>query len=340
MLKRSALVILVLAVAAFGLFAGGAREAAAPETGIQELEISIGSAFPEGSEVYQAAVVMKQLIEERSEGNITVNNFLGGAVGNEEAVAEAVSIGSLEGQSSGFTFISMFAPQYNFFDIPFSILSFDHWWAVWNSGLGDEMRQEVLNNGNFYVVAALQRGQRHMFAKKPVRSPEDMRGVRQRVPSIEEWVMIWEQGIGSSATGVSMTEIYTALQTGVVDAIDADLSAGIGYRHYETTTHLSLTAHQPMMGYISFNRDFLDGLNAETRDLIVTAAEDAAAMVTESAMADQEEYVETLRANGMQIVELTPQQRQRLQDAAEPVLRRIFDDKFAVSRDDVLALAP
>lgn len=96
--------------------------------------------------------------------------------------------------------------------------------------------------------------------------------MRQRVPAIEEWVMIWEQGIGSSATGVSMTEIYTPLQTGVVDAIDADLSAGIGYRHYETTSHLSLTAHQPMMGYISFNKDFLDGLNQETRDLIVGAA--------------------------------------------------------------------
>ena len=339
MLKKGVLMVLMVSVALFGLFAGGAAETAAPEAGIQQLEISIGSAFPEGSEVYQTAVVMKQLIEERSGGAIRVNNFLGGAVGNEEAVAEAVSIGSLEGQSSGFTFISMFAPQYNFFDIPFSIVDFDHWFSVWNSDLGEALRREVVNNGNFYVVAPVQRGQRHMFAKKPVRGPEDMRGVRQRVPSIEEWVMIWEQGIGSSPTGVSMTEIYTALQTGVVDAIDADLSAGIGYRHYETTSHLSLTAHQPMMGYVSFNKDFLDGLNQETRDLIVNAATDAAETVSRSALADQDEYVEFLRNNGMQIVELTPAERQRLQDAAEPVLERIFDEKFAISRQEVLRYA-
>ncbi|MDW7740055.1 MAG: TRAP transporter substrate-binding protein [Bacillota bacterium] len=306
---------------------------------IQEMSISIGSAFPEGSEVFNSAVLFKELLEERSEGKISVSLLLAGAAGNEEAVAEAVSIGELEGQCAGVTFLNMFAPEYFFMEVPFAAVDFEHWKNVWESQYGEDLRTSMRERGNTEIVQYIFRGQRFLFAKKPVTAPEDMAGVKIRMPSIRGWIYVWEQGIGAAPIGVPMTEIYTALATGVVDSADGDLSAALGYRYDEVLDYCMLSRHQVMMGYWAFNVDWLNSLNGPTHDMIVQAAIDAGAEITADSLSREPDYLAELEERGVTLVEWTPEQRQVFQDAAEEALIQLYEEDYILTREEVLQFA-
>lgn len=267
-----------------------------------EVTIRLGSAFEPAHILCQAAQKFKELVEERSNGAIEVQLFLGGVMGSEEECTEAESIGALEMQVGGGLPIKTFAPQYYFFDSPYVMKDWNHFQRVWASPLGEKAREELIKNGNIMYLGIVYRGLRHLTANKPVYTPDDLKGIKLRLPQLPTWVKVWE-AIGASTVPIALTELFTALQTGVADASEGDVTQILSFRLYEVQKYLMLTGHLVQTGGLTINKPFFDKLKKEYQDIILQAGKEATEWASNIIVTKEEELIKELEAKGMQIVQ-------------------------------------
>jgi TRAP-type C4-dicarboxylate transport system substrate-binding protein len=194
--------------------------------------IRVGTTYEPGSIEVRVAEKFKELLP-KADPDFDVQLFVGGSMGSEEEVTESVKIGGIEAQVGGGIPIKMYAPQYMFFDTPYCIRDWDHYKRVFNSPLGKKMQEIVEQKGNATHLGIYYRGMRQlMHASKPIQKPEDMKGVKFRIPMIPAWVAVWKE-TGALPVPVPFSEVFMALQTGVAEACEMDLPSFFGHRLYE-----------------------------------------------------------------------------------------------------------
>lgn len=299
-----------------------------------EVTIRLGSAFEPTHILCQAAQKFKELVEERSNGAIEVQLFLGGVMGSEEECTEAVSIGALEMQVGGGLPIKTFAPQYYFFDSPYVMRDWNHFQRVWASPLGEKAREEVIKNGNTMYLGIVYRGLRHLTANKPVYTPDDLKGIKLRLPQLPTWVKVWE-AIGASTVPIALTELFTALQTGVADASEGDVTQILSFRLYEVQKYLMLTGHLVQTGGLTINKPFFDKLKKEYQDIILQAGKEATEWASNIIVAKEEELIKELEAKGMQLIQPDVN---AFREKAKPAVEELFKTEWPVTTwDEVLS---
>ncbi|MGQ9473585.1 MAG: TRAP transporter substrate-binding protein [Candidatus Caldatribacteriaceae bacterium] len=117
-------------------------------------------------------------------------------------------------------------------------------------------------------LGILYRGLRHFTTNKPVRVPENLKGVKLRLPQLPTWVKVWE-AIGASTVPIALTELFIALQTGVADASEGDVTQILSFRLCEVQKYLMLTGHLVQTGGLTINKPFFDKLKKEYQDIIL-----------------------------------------------------------------------
>jgi tripartite ATP-independent transporter DctP family solute receptor len=299
----------------------------APPPKLPSITINIACAQPAGMILADSATKFKELIEARSGGRIRVNLFLGGAMGNEEEVMKAVTIGAIEGQTTGGIPINAYAPPFYFIDTPFVLRDWDHLLAIWNGPLGEKMHATMEAAGNTTIVGPIYRGLRHFTSKRPIAVPDDLKGIKLRLPVLPTWIAIWNE-IGASTVPIPIGELYTALATGVADASEGDLTQIQGLKLNEVQTHLSLTGHLYSMGIFGFNTRWLRGLDAASRALIMTAANDSVAWASKTMMEKEEQVIRELAKGGMTVVKAD---RAAFAARGTPAMERLFRTHFRVT---------
>ncbi len=292
-----------------------------------EVTIRLGSAFEPAHILCQAAQKFKELVEERSSGAIEVQLFLGGVMGSEEECTEAVSIGALEMQAGGGLPIKTFAPQYYFFDSPYVMKDWGHFQRVWASPLGEKAREELIKNGNIMYLGIVYRGLRHLTANKPVYTPDDLKGIKLRLPQLPTWVKVWE-AIGASTVPIALTELFTALQTGVADASEGDVTQILSFRLYEVQKYLMLTGHLVQTGALTINKPFFDKLKKEYQDIILQAGKEATEWASNIIVAKEAELIKELEAKGMQIIQPDVN---AFREKAKPAVEELFRTEWPVT---------
>jgi len=330
------LLALALMVAIVGCPGQPATAPAPPAQEIQNIKISVATAFAEAHIVSDVAKKFKELAEAKSNGRITVDLFLAGAMGNEEDIMKAVTAGAIEGQTGGGIIINAYAPPFYFLDTPFVMQDWDHILAVWNGELGARMLASMEAAGNTTIAAPIYRGLRHFTSKKPIVTPADLEGIKLRLPVLPTWIAVWT-AVGASTVPIPLGELYTALATGVADASEGDLTQIHGFKLHEVQSHLSLTGHLVNLGLISFNTAWLNGLNEKTRTLVLEAAKEAADWGTGQMKTKEEQVVKELERLGMTVVQ---SDRDAFLTKGLPAVERLFATQFRVTTfKDVQAYA-
>jgi len=264
--------------------------------------IRIGTTYEPGSIEVRVAEKFKELTQ-KADKDIEVQLFVGGAVGSEEEVTEAVKVRGVEAQVGGGIPIKMYALPYQFFDGPYVLKDWEHYKRVHNSPIGKKMQVLVEEKGNATHLGIYYRGMRQlMHAKKPVYKPEDMKGVKFRIPMIPTWVTIWKE-TGALPIPVPFSEVFMALQTGVADACEMDLPSFFGHRLYEVQKYLMMTNHMVQVGRFTMNVKFLSGLPQAKADLVRKMAAEACQHGVDYMMQNEQKFVKDLVAKGMVQVE-------------------------------------
>ena len=228
------------------------------------------------SEQQLTADVFAAKVAQYSEGRLNVTILPAAQMGGQREIIESVSLGVLEmGYGEGGIY-SAYVPQFGIIALPYLYSDFDHWQRVVDGPVGTSLAQSLEQNGNMKLLNWLTAGYRNTFLRsRPIEQPADFESIKIRLPEAPVFVRTFSQ-LGATPTPIPAPEMYTALQTGVVDAMEGSLEVGYTYKIFEVTQYLSMTRHILNDGSFAINLDFFTGLSSEDPDALVRAGAESA----------------------------------------------------------------
>jgi TRAP-type C4-dicarboxylate transport system substrate-binding protein len=155
-------------------------------------------------------------IRKRSGGRFDIEVFPASQLGNENQISEALGAGAIDIVYVGINFVAATYPPLGITGAPFMLRDFEHWKAYRGSKLFGELAKGYEDKTTHKITALTSYGQRHVTANKPIRTPADMKGMKLRVPPAPLFLM-FTKSVGADATPIAFSDVYTALQQGLVD---------------------------------------------------------------------------------------------------------------------------
>lgn len=192
----------------------------------------------------------------------------GGQLGGERDYIEGMFLGSIQMAQVSTAPVSGFVPEFDLFSLPYLIRDTDHFKAVVSGPVGAKF-SELAEARGMKILAWFDNGYRNVFNKvRPIVTPADMDGLKIRV--MESPLMVnTVNAMGGSATPMSYSELYTALEQGVLDGGENAAGNVLNDRFYEVSSYLSMTQHFRPPGVVAVSMATWNGLNADQRKALV-----------------------------------------------------------------------
>jgi TRAP-type transport system periplasmic protein len=234
---------------------------------------------------------------------IDVTFFPDNQLGQEIDVINSVKLGVIDIMVSGSSISANLVPLVGTFDLGYLFTSYQQQTKAFEAGAAKPIEDALLKGANIRIISwAYNFGARSVLAKKPVKTPGDLAGLKIRTlpnPIITECLRL----MGAAATPLAFGEIYTALQAGVLDGLEHDPPTILASKFYETSKNYALTEHifSPLSTYFSdttFNR-----MDPKLREGFLDAAQKAAADTRTHGLAVEKEALATLVEKGVTVVE-------------------------------------
>ena len=197
----------------------------------------------ETSEPYHTyAVWAAGEIAKRTNNKYTMDVFPASQLGNETQINQSLSLGTVDMVYTGQAFAARTHPPLSIGGAPYMFRDFDHWKKYSESPVLTELMDGYYKKGGNKPIAAFYYGVRHTTANKAINKPEDMKGLKLRVPDAPLYIM-YPKVVGANATPIAFAEVYLALQNKTVDAQENPLPTILAKKFYEVQTHVNLTGH-------------------------------------------------------------------------------------------------
>ena len=332
MKKAIVIILLVLLTAGFSWAAGTAEEKESSKPIVLRLAETHGADYPTTKGDYEFA----RLVEERTDGRIKIEVYPGSQLGEERAVIEQVQFGAIDFTRVSISPLAAFAPDFNALQMPYLYRSADHMWQVLNSPIGDEFLESLEPSG-FVGLCWYDSGARSFYnSVRPIKTIDDLAGLKIRVQESALMVGLVE-ALGAVATPMPFGEVYSAIQTGVIDGAENDWPSYYSTSHYEVAQYYTLDEHTRVPEITIASKITMDKLSKEDQEIIKKAAKDSMDFQIK-AWADYEKVAEdAVKANGNEIYRLPDNSEfqaamQPLYDALSPELKKVVAKIRAVGR--------
>ncbi len=252
---------------------------------------------------HQHTVQAAEEFERLTDGRYRIRVYPASALGNESAINEALSLGSIDIIYTGAAFGSNSYPPIALSDFPYAIEDFEHWKTYRDSDLFREIAGGFGDATGTRVVGLTYYGFRHVTANMPVLHPDDMRNLKIRVPNAPIYLIL-PQATGANATPMPFGEVYLALQQGVVDAEENPLTTIKAKRFYEVQSHISLTGHIMPALLTLVPESLLEEMDDEDAAILMDVAWRAADRASHEIAASEEGLIEWFREQGLTVNEV------------------------------------
>jgi tripartite ATP-independent transporter DctP family solute receptor len=284
------------------LVASVASLALATPAAAAKIKINIGSTYGPDAPVHFGQVKFKELVEQRSKGEMEVLIHVGGAMGGERDVFEAMSSGGLEMGGMGSGDVSIFFPKYMVYEVPYVMRDSDHFWKFWNGPVGKEFNDIPLKERGVMTAGVVYRGARYLTANRPIRTPAEVKGLKIRLPENRPWIKVWE-ALGALPVVVAFPEVYMALKTGVAEAQENPMESIWSYKFYEAQKYLIATRHVFSACKYQISKKWFDTLQPDQQKLILDAWKDATEYANKLAVDFDNKLLTDLQGKGMTLIE-------------------------------------
>lgn len=272
-----------------------------------------GSLFAASAERF-AEVANEKLGEDHR-----VEVFGSSQLGNDQELLQKLRLGQVAFALPS-SVMSSVAPEFGVFEMPYIIQSRDHVRAVEEAMLEDTFNAAAREEG-YEILAFWENGFRHITNNvKPIETPADLEGVKLRTPR-GEWRVKMFQEYGANPTPMAFSDVFTALQTGVIDGQENPYAQIASAKFQEVQDYLSVTGHVYTPAYLVMSRQRFDGLPEEVRTALREAARETQGFVYETAAQMESDLLGEIEAAG---VEVNEADKQAFIDASEPIY-----DEFA-----------
>ena len=265
-------------------------------------------------------------VESRSGGKVTIEVYtdaqLGGSAdemigGCRTGAFEFITLN--QGSWGGYT--DAFMP----FNFPFLFPNEEVAFAFMDGEQGDYITQKIIDDTGIRVLCYYDMGFRHVTNKRgPIHSASDMAGLKIRTQN-DPYQIAAMEALGAAVTTVAYSELFSALQQGLVDAQENPLSNIVVNKYYEVQSYLTLTGHTYTLTTMAINEDVFQSFSPDLQALMLEVAEDATQLCREGLLSQEEVYLEELKQH-MEVYDPTPEEMATFQESTSSVWASIEEE--------------
>ncbi len=281
----------------------------------QTVKVTLAHGNPPDSPRHLAAVKFAETLKAKTGGRVEVQVAHSAQLGDDAAMITALRSGTLDFSANSQGAIAAVVPEYAALGMPFLFADAQKAWAVMDGPIGKELADKTAAKG-MVLLGLWDNGIRQMSnSKRPVKSPADMKGLKMRTPPDAVTVDIM-QALGADAQQIKFSELYVALQQGVVDGQENPLTNIASAKLYEVQKYISLTGHKYESTPFLMSKRSWDRMTPADQKAVTEAAAEATQLQRRLNKENDDKLVSELKAKGVQI---DPVDRKAFMEAARPV---------------------
>ena len=283
----------------------------------------------------QAAEYFKKLAEQRTQGRVKVEVYPNSQLYKDKEELEALQLGSVQMLAPSLAkFGPLGAKEFELFDLPYIFDNYEALHKITQGPIGQGLLKKLESKG-ILGLAYWDNGFKDMSANKPLRDPTEAKGLKMRIQSSKILEMEM-RAIGAIPQVLAFSEVYQALQTGVVDGTENPPSNFYTQKFYEVQKFMTQTQHGYLGYAVIVNQKFWSGLPADIRKVLDQAMKETTDYANGVAKKENDDAVEAVRKSGRcQVLALTPQERSAWKKAMAPVYREAQSRVPKALMDDV-----
>ena len=254
-------------------------------------------------------------IKKLTNGKYDIEVFAASQLGNENQINEGLGLGTVDIIYTGTSFAGSVYKPLSISGAPFMLRDFDHWKAYRGSKLFRDLAKGYEDKTKHKVITLTYYGERMVTANKEIKKPEDMKGMKLRVPPAPLYLML-AKSVGANATPIAFAEVYLALQQGTVDGQENPLPTIMAKKFYEVQSHIMLTGHITESLLTIVGSHVWSKLNDDEKKIFQDVLTQAAAKASDEIRTSEQKIADELRKLGKTVVQVD---REAFRKAAVPL---------------------
>lgn len=248
---------------------------------VETVTMRLAEVHPEGYPTTEADREFARLVEERTDGRYKIEVYPGGILGDEKSVTEQIQFGALEFGRLSLSPITEFEESLNMLMLPYLYRDREHMFNVVDGPIGDNLLVNLEENSGLVGLAWFDAGARSFYnTEREIHSPDDMKGLKIRVQETE-LMMDLISALGASPVSLAYGDVYSALQTGVIDGAENNFPSYESTHHYEVAKYFTLDEHTRVPELILTSNLVMDKLSDADKVIFKEAAREAAILERE-----------------------------------------------------------
>lgn len=266
-----------------------------------EITLKLGHLANEQNTWHKASIKFGEELSALTDGRIEVQVFPNESLGKEIDLINGMQLGTVDMTITGES-LQNWASLASLLAIPYAYTSLDHMDAIASGDIGQKIEAQILEKARIRPIAYFARGPRNLTANREIRTPDDLKGLKLRVPNVPLFMAVWK-ALGAQPTPMAFSEVFTSLQNGTIDAQENPLALIKSGNLNEVQQYLNKTEHVHSWIYLTLSDLTWQKLSDEDQKAVMEAAARTQAYERELFLKDEEKLAADLKASGMTFVE-------------------------------------
>ena len=293
----SAMALLLLAACS------GSEDTSSDAKDEEKITINIAYGNQPGEPLDKQAQKWKELAEEKSEGKLELKLYPSSQLGSEKDVVEQAMMGNNVIIFTGYDFLMDYVPDAGILTAPYLTDDFDDLFYLTSTDWFDELTGKLNDKGIDIVSTNTIYGKRHLMTTKPVKTPEDLKGMKIRVPNNQMYIQSFE-ALGATPTPLPLADLYSSLQQGLVDGAENPLPVLLGSKTNEVAKHLTLTEHTKIISPWIAGTSFMETVPEDLVKILKETGDEAGEYGKGIVEEESQKVLEQFNAEGIEVHEV------------------------------------
>lgn len=308
--------IVLLALSVFVSFASAALAA-------DKIVLKFGHLADEKNTWHLGALKFKELVEKNSGGRIEVKIYPNEQLGKEKDLVTSIQTGTADMGIFGETLTTFGADKTIFMATPYLLRDAAHLHKVAGGEIGREIEAQVLEKAKLRVLGYMERGPRELTSSRPVKTPDDLKGMKIRLPNVPIFLAAWE-ALGAKPIPMAFSEVFTSLQQGTIEGQENPYALIASAHFYEVQKYLNKTSHVRGWIYVCIGEKRFASLPDDLKKVVLDAGKEMQAYENKLFL-EEEGKLEKLLKEKMTFVDVDQAAFAKI--ASEAVLKNLNDSQ-------------
>lgn len=235
-----------------------------------DMTLKLGHLANEENAWHLAAVKFGEEVAALTDGRIDVEVFPNESLGKEIDLINGMQLGTVDMTITGES-LQNWAPMAALLAVPYAYTSLEHMDEVASGSIGEDIKAQIIEKAKIRPLAFFARGPRNLTSNRAITTPEELDGLKMRVPNVPLFVDVWKS-LGAAPTPMAFSEVFTSLQSGVIGAQENPLALIRSANFNEVQTHVNMTEHVRSWIYLTMAESTWSKLSDEDKSAVEQAA--------------------------------------------------------------------